>query len=190
MSKTAPSQIPHGLDLVIDFVNTHDLEAGVDELRSPQELSDWLSRRRLLEPAAAHVDADDHADAIRLREALRALMLANNGERADAGAGLELERAARAGGLGVHFAGDGAVATLATAEGVSGALARLLVPVAAASADGTWARAKACRADSCQWAFYDRSRNRSGTWCDMAACGNRTKVRAYRSRRSPGRRPG
>jgi predicted RNA-binding Zn ribbon-like protein len=48
--------------------------------------------------------------------------------------------------------------------------------------DGTWARVKACRAEDCRWAFYDFSRNRSGTWCDMAVCGNRAKVRAYRAR--------
>ncbi len=58
----------------------------------------------------------------------------------------------------------------------------LLIPVAESIADGSWQRAKACRASDCMWAFYDRSRNRSGTWCDMAVCGNRTKVRAYRAR--------
>jgi predicted RNA-binding Zn ribbon-like protein len=52
-----------------------------------------------------------------------------------------------------------------------------------AMVNGTWARLKACRADDCHWAFYDRSRNRSGTWCDMADCGNRAKVRAYREQR-------
>jgi predicted RNA-binding Zn ribbon-like protein len=43
---------------------------------------------------------------------------------------------------------------------------------------------KACALhDSCEWAFYDWSKNRSGTWCDMAVCGNRAKARAYRERR-------
>ena len=45
-------------------------------------------------------------------------------------------------------------------------------------ADGTWSRLKACREDDCHWAFYDRSRNRSGQWCVMAVCGNRNKARA------------
>ncbi|HEX6654657.1 MAG TPA: CGNR zinc finger domain-containing protein, partial [Candidatus Limnocylindria bacterium] len=31
--------------------------------------------------------------------------------------------------------------------------------------------------------FFDRSRNRSGTWCTMAVCGSRMKSRSYRSRR-------
>ena len=28
-------------------------------------------------------------------------------------------------------------------------------------------------------AFFDRSKNRSATWCSMSICGNRTKNRAY-----------
>ena len=58
----------------------------------------------------------------------------------------------------------------------------VVVPVAEAVRDRSWQRVKACRADDCRWAFYDRSRNRSGVWCDMAVCGNRAKVRAYRRR--------
>ena len=50
---------------------------------------------------------------------------------------------------------------------------------------GAWRRLKACPADDCQWAFYDRSRNRSRTWCKMDVCGNRSKVRTFRERRSP-----
>jgi len=49
---------------------------------------------------------------------------------------------------------------------------------------GTWSRLKVCPADDCQWAFYDHSKNRSGTWCSMKVCGNRAKVRRYRERRS------
>ena len=52
-----------------------------------------------------------------------------------------------------------------------------------ATVDGTWPRLKACRREICHWLFYDHSRNRSGIWCSMAVCGNRTKTRAYRERR-------
>ena len=48
--------------------------------------------------------------------------------------------------------------------------------------DGTWTRLKACRSDTCQWAFVDQARNRSRQWCDMRVCGNRQKVRTFRSR--------
>ena len=93
-----------------------------------------------------------------------------------------LERAARRGELSVRFR-DGASLLEPCVDGPDGALAALLVPVAEAMSDGSWARVKACRADDCHWAFYDFSRNRSGTWCDMAVCGNREKVRAYRARK-------
>jgi predicted RNA-binding Zn ribbon-like protein len=179
---TTPSepQAPHSLDLVIDFVNTLDVEEGTDALEGPRELTAWLAAKGLLETGGPLLGQSDHADAIRLREALRALMLANNGD-ADAGqAGAELERAARRGELGVHFDAGGTASLSPGAHGGPGALARLLVPVASARADDSWRRVKACRAPDCQWAFYDRSRNRSGVWCDMAVCGNRTKVRTYR----------
>jgi predicted RNA-binding Zn ribbon-like protein len=176
------SAAPNGLDLVIDFVNTLDVDADQDELHSKGALDAWLAGRSLTGyPPPPSSDAD-HRHAIALREALRELMLANNGLVADGQAGRVLETTARRGGLGVHFAIDSSVTLAAADSGVDGALARLLVPVAQAIGDGSWPRVKACRASDCTWAFYDRSRNRSGVWCDMAVCGNRTKVRAYRER--------
>jgi predicted RNA-binding Zn ribbon-like protein len=78
---------------------------------------------------------------------------------------------------------DSGVATLEpAAAGVDGALGRLLAIVAAAQADGSWERLKACPWDTCRWAFYDHSKNRSGRWCSMEVCGNRAKVAAYRKR--------
>ncbi len=180
-------QYPHALDLVIDFVNTLDLEEGTDALATPQGLATWLADKRLLKARAAPPSEADRVQAIRLREALRKLMLANNGGAPDDRAGSELERAARRGDLRVHFAPSGSMSLSPGADGLAGALARLLVPVAHALSDGSWQRVKACRAPDCHWAFFDRSRNRSGVWCEMAVCGNRTKVRAYRDR-APGTR--
>jgi predicted RNA-binding Zn ribbon-like protein len=176
-------QAPNQLDLVIDFVNTLDLEEGTDGLATADGLASWLSERGVLDRAAAGAPSEaDRRHAVRMREALRELMLANNGGSDAGGAGEELERAARGGGLGVHFDAGGDVSLAPSADGFAGALARLLVPVADARADSSWQRVKACRSDDCQWAFYDRSRNRSGVWCEMAVCGNRTKVRTYRER--------
>jgi predicted RNA-binding Zn ribbon-like protein len=105
-----------------------------------------------------------------LREAIRALLRANNGVAVDvAGASRTLDRA----GLRAGFE-DGAV--------VFSARAPVVAAVAAAMADGSWGRLKACRADDCQWAFIDTARNRSRQWCDMTVCGNREKARRYRSR--------
>jgi len=181
---TEKRHAPHQLDLVIDFVNTYELDTGEEALADPAGLSAWLAGRGLL-GEGEQAGPEDLARALELREALRRTMLANNGgPDADADAAL-LERAARRGELSVRFR-DGASLLEPCVEGPDGALAALLAPVAEAMSDGTWARTKACRADDCHWAFYDFSRNRSGTWCDMAVCGNREKVRAYRARTGAG----
>lgn len=172
---------PHGLDLTMDFVNTVELEKAEEQLTDPVALSGWLADRGLLAAGTSLRQADLSA-AIELREALRQAMLANNGEAPPGDWVAHLEAVASAGELGVRFGADGA-RIAPRGEGLPGALAGLLVPVAEAMADGSWGRVKACRAHDCHWAFYDRSRNGSGTWCEMAVCGNREKVRAYRERR-------
>jgi predicted RNA-binding Zn ribbon-like protein len=174
-------EIPDELDLPIDFVNTLDIENDSDALATTDELADWLYARGL-SPDKVTVGERDRLQAVDLREALRTLMLANNGAPSDDRASDELERAARRGDLGVHFSPGDAISLAPGEQGVAGALARVLVPVVQAIGDGSWPRVKACRAPDCLWAFYDRSRNRSGVWCEMAVCGNRTKVRAYRER--------
>jgi predicted RNA-binding Zn ribbon-like protein len=181
------SETPDELELVIGFVNTLDVEEHVDELATADGLAGWLSARLPSRPALSPSE-DDRLQAIELREALRAVMLENNGGAPDDQARAQLERTARRGDLGVHFGPDGSISIAAGEQGMAGALAELLAPVAQAISDGSWQRAKACRAEDCQWAFYDRSRNRSGVWCEMAVCGNRTKVRAYRERAPRGSR--
>ena len=117
---------------------------------------------------------DDLADpaARELREAIRTLLRANNGLDVDvARASDALSRAACDGGLRVGFA-SGALVFESTEP--------ILAAVARAMADGSWSRLKACRSDTCQFAFIDTARNRSRTWCDMAVCGNREKARRFR----------
>jgi predicted RNA-binding Zn ribbon-like protein len=170
---------PFPLELVRAFVNTDDPDAG-DALASPDAAAAWLLETGLLPPAA--LDTESLAR-LRAARAAFARLLAGNGDgRAQAqtgldavAAGVRLRAVAReGGGLGLAPVGDG----------VEAAIGRLLVVAVTATANGTWERLKACRDPSCRWAFYDRSRNRSRAWCDMATCGNRAKVRAYRRRRS------
>ncbi|HEX2045027.1 MAG TPA: CGNR zinc finger domain-containing protein [Gaiellaceae bacterium] len=174
------SRAPGELEIVRAFVNTLEVEDGSDELESPEALARWLRERGLMHGARA--SRADLFEARRLREALRALLLVNNGVSVRKEAAATLDRAARRTRLAVRFGPGGTVRAEPAAGGVEGALGRLLGIVAAAMADGSWARLKACRADDCRWAFYDRARNRSRHWCSMAVCGNRTKARAYRRR--------
>ena len=181
MTVSRDYSLPHDLDLVVEFVNTRDLDRDTDELATPDRLAGWLRERRLV-ALDTRIGAAELEQATGLREALRAVLLEHNGS--PAGGGLQaLEEVAERGGLSVCFGGDGTVRLAPRVGGFAGALAHLLVPIAPAAGDGSWERVKACAADDCQWAFYDRSRNRSARWCDMAVCGNRTKVRAYRSKR-------
>jgi len=177
---------PGRLRLVQRFVNTVDYEHGREALHSPARLRALLVDLGLLAPNA-RVSANDLRAAHELREAFRAYALANNGGsrrvRVDGDALAVLERAAR-GGLVVRFDERGGAALASAAAGVEGAFATLVGIVYTAVADGTWPRLKACRRDVCGWLFYDRSRNRSARWCQMAVCGNRTKTRAYRARRA------
>ena len=172
---------PGRLKLVQRFVNTVDHEHGREVLSEPARLQRLLVELGLIEPGTA-VGADDLRRALEVREALRALALANNGHVVDREQLAVLERAAADGHLVVRF--DGSRAALApAAHGARGALAELVGIVYTAMADGSWSRLKACNRDVCGWLFYDRSRNRSARWCQMAVCGNRTKTRAYRTRR-------
>jgi predicted RNA-binding Zn ribbon-like protein len=175
-------KVPNSLELVIDFVNTLDPDEPSDALSTPEGVGGWLTERGLLDAGELPLRERERRQAVTLREALRAEMLAHNGARDDGRAALELGQVARRGELGVEFRTDGSAPLEPRAPGFAGALAWLLVPVAEATRDGTWQRVKACRADDCEWAFFDHSRNRSGVWCDMAVCGNRAKVRAYRRR--------
>jgi predicted RNA-binding Zn ribbon-like protein len=64
-------------------------------------------------------------------------------------------------------------------EGLRGAIASRVYN---AVQNGEWRRLKACRKPTCLFAFFDKSKNGSGTWCDMAVCGNRVKAQRRRSR--------
>ena len=66
---------------------------------------------------------------------------------------------------------------------VTDALFELLLIMRAAQEQDTFSRLRVCANDECRWAFYDRSKNRQGHWCNMALCGNRLKNRDLRARR-------
>jgi predicted RNA-binding Zn ribbon-like protein len=192
MDTTQREPAPGDLRLIQELVNTRDIEEHRDDLASPDLLAVWLRSHGLLAGDAPLTEAD-RRQVIDVREALRALLLANNGAPLDPHAVATLNRAAAAAPLHVQVEPNGQASLTSTASGVQAALGRLLAIVLTAQDTGkpgsgsiVWSRLKACRDDDCHWAFYDQSKNRSGTWCSMAVCGNRTKTRAYRQRNRPG----
>ncbi len=45
-------------------------------------------------------------------------------------------------------------------------------------------RLQQCVSENCGWLFIDTSKNHTRQWCDMSDCGNRAKVRKFRSKRN------
>ena len=179
---------PGSLETVRAFVNTLDIDDGIELLQTPDQLAAWLAEHGLEGDGGADLrpTSADLRRAIELREALRAHLLAHHDQPLDPAAAETLDEAACRARLTVRFTGSDATDLQPEAGGVDGALGRLLAIVARAIQDGTWQRLKVCPADTCQWAFYDASRNRSAVWCDMRVCGNRAKVRGFRERTRAG----
>ena len=164
-----PNAAPEPLRLVQRFVNTVDFERD----------RDWLADLLVEEGVDATPAAIARAGAA--REAIRELLYANNRQPVDGDPHSILRRAATQARFTLDLEHR---ALTPEAPGVDGLVGRVLAVAYGAMVDGSWSRLKACRNHGCRWAFYDYSRNRSASWCSMQLCGNRTKTRVYRRRRS------
>ena len=146
-------------DVLVDFLNTIDIEDGIDEFSSVEALRAWTGEHGR---GAAAGDLDG---ARRIREALRGMVGGDGGELPSVS-------------LSVR-ANDGAVVLAPATVGEAAVAAAVTL-----AAQGRMARVKLCLAHDCRYAFYDLSRNGSRTWCQMGICGNRAKARTYRARKS------
>ena len=178
-NEVKPAPMP--LLLVQGFLNTRDLEDATDRLDIPETAREWLTDAGLLD-GSADLSASDLARARAVREALRALVEADEpGEDVGLKPLRELAETHRA---RLSLAQGGAISLEnGRRGGLDDGLFELLLIIYRAQQDGTWSRLKMCANEECQWAFFDRSRNQQGSWCDMAVCGNRMKNRELRARR-------
>jgi predicted RNA-binding Zn ribbon-like protein len=170
---------PGRLALLQRFINSynHDFPPDWDRLGNAPKAQAWLLRKRLLAPGV-RMSGADAARLRELREALRALAIANNGGRTPTEpAAVVIRTTSSAARLGIAIDGSGRTMLEPIRRDVDGAVARLLGILHEAQLTGEWSRVKACR--QCGYAFFDRSKNRSATWCAMSICGNRSKNRAY-----------
>lgn len=183
-TETKPA--PGPLARIQALVNTIELPAGTDRLAHPDDATPWLVANGLLAAGASPTEAE--LDLVRkVREALRALLIRHSGGPAPQADHLAVLKALTDTSTAkVDLAPDGQVELSAAGENVGERLLELLLVMRDAQRDGTWARLKACANDECTWAFYDRSRNHGGTWCDMSSCGNMLKNREFRARRRAG----
>ncbi len=145
-----------GADLLVAFLNTLDIDEGTDVLDDPAGFDAWCSERA--------VSVGDRAEARSVRDALRSFL---DGATPSLPS-LELETTC----------GERGVALRARTAAEAAVASSVVLSI-----QGSMARVKLCAADDCRWAFYDRSKNGSRTWCSMGVCGNRQKARAYRARR-------
>jgi predicted RNA-binding Zn ribbon-like protein len=173
---------PGRLELVQRFINSHnhDLPREWDRIGTAERAQAWLRQKRLVAPGDRISDADA-ARLRELREALRALAMANQGAEPGAAASV-IRLVSGEAQLSVTIDEAGRTALEPTGRGVDGAVGTLLGILHEAQLTGQWSRLKGCR--RCGYAFFDRSKNRSAAWCAMAICGNRTKNRAYYRRRN------
>ena len=172
---------PGELRLVQAFVNTADFIKRTERFTAPPALADWLTREGLLDRGAELTRADLERT-IGVREALRALLRANNGVPVDAKAAARLDRSGHGALLRVRVDADGETRLEPAADGLEAAIGGLLAIFATARCEGEWPRLKACIAGACQAAFWDFSPNRAAQWCAMRRCGNRVKSETYRRR--------
>jgi hypothetical protein len=152
-----PETVAAEEDLLVDFLNTLDVEDGTDELASAAGLAQWAAAHNL-EPGNAR-------EARRTRDALRSLVSGGRPELPS---------------VSLHPSCDGDGICLTSTTVAEAALAATVV----LSIQGRIKRLKLCQADTCRQAYYDRSRNGSRAWCSMETCGNRQKARSFRSKQA------
>lgn len=173
---------PGPLELVRRFVNSLDLDHPDDDpFLSAEGTRSWLNEHGL-DP---HAGSEEERASIReLREALRVELLAHTGAEDEREAWERL--ATQLNGTGLELVFDTArgvsLGPPPAADGLKALRATLASRVYDAVRGDEWRRLKACRKPTCLFAFYDRSKNGSGTWCDMAVCGNRAKAQRRRAR--------
>lgn len=139
-----------------------------DHLRAPEDAVDYLDRHRVPVPA----DTPSGAQLGRLgaiREMIRALPDGASPWSLEVLADLQATRFVADAGGGLRAAG----------EGWDGFIGDLLLPlIQLVAARG---RVRLCGNPHCRLIFLDLSRNHSRRWCDSTGCGNRDRVRRYRS---------
>jgi hypothetical protein len=172
---------PGRLEVLQRFINTwnHDFPEDWDRLGTPSKARAWLLEKRLVS-RPVRITRGDAARLRGLREALRALLAADNGTGVDPDSLATLRREAGGVTLRIGFDDGGATALEPGIRGADGAVAALLGIQHEAQLTGAWPRLKGAGSAA---AFFDRSKNRSaaGARCRSA---QPTKNRAYRRRRA------
>lgn len=171
---TAQSAVPEELRVVEEFCNSATLLHGTDALSTVRSGREWLVRHGWDEKPTP----ERLASLREAREVVRAFLV----DRTDPATRSALNRLAQEHWASPHIDAAGRLAlTPSTTQPVSpagAAVGALLLHGLTSSGQ----RLRTCASATCRWVFYDGSRSRTRTWCDMSTCGARSKMRQYRDR--------
>lgn len=173
-----PNEPTPAVRRLVEFLGTA-VDADGDVLRDERRTRDWC-RAHDLDPGRRAFAPDDLVRLRALRTGLRAAIGAP-----EAAAERRLGTLARRLHFGVALGPTGP-ALIPAGTGADGVVGRILLDAVAAGTSGAWSRIRPCGAPACERVFVDTTRSGNRTWCDMATCGNRTKVRAHRARTRAG----
>jgi hypothetical protein len=140
-----------------------------DHLANGPNATRYLVDHHVELPAEAPTEANLR-DLQAIRDMVRALVESGTGWTPDARAVLARAR------FGLGLDGD----ITAEGSGWSGFIGDLMVPLL--QVVELRDRLRLCGNPHCRLMFLDLSKNRARQWCDNGGCGNRDRVRRYRSR--------
>lgn len=176
---------PGPLLAVQALANTYSVEDDEERLGDRELARRWLVESGLAAPEV-EVSPSDLDRLLELRTLVRGVLESHLEAGTDTDRdGLARLAAGHPAPLAVSATGDLAL-DLEPVGSVDGFAAQILGIMFASRIEGKLERLKICTSDECRWAFYDSSKNRSGTWCRMEECGNRVKNRRYRARHADG----
>jgi predicted RNA-binding Zn ribbon-like protein len=188
-----------GGHVALDFTNTIGSRAGSQDehLRTYGDVVAWAEARGVVGKSeaarlrrAADAAPDDaraaYRRAVKLREAIyRVFERRASGKLPAADDLATLNRFVAEMYRDAQLVVDGDRVVLETGSSAA-TLDRPFAPVVRAAVDlltsDQAALVGACADDTCGWLFLDTTRNRTRRWCTMQDCGNRNKVRRFRSR--------
>jgi predicted RNA-binding Zn ribbon-like protein len=175
---------PTPLIAVQGLANTFAFEPDEERLLDPGSARQWLVESDLASPEVT-VGQPEFERIVAFREDVRELIEANHAGAAEAKVRARFERLVAEHPVELDVGEDGALSLdLTPPDSIDAVISQLVGIMFQAQLESQWPRLKICASDECRWAFYDSSRNRGGTWCQMETCGNKIKNRAYRARKT------
>jgi len=178
-SKPAPGDLAFVqafVNIILDLENNRE----IDRLKI---LRNWMAHHGLI-ASSADISRSDYRKAVSLHNSLRALLSVSDGQDMEKSTINALNRLVDEFKLSYVFKSDATIQLKPSGSGINKALGLLLAEVIMSMTDGRWQRLKICSDPTCRWIYYDFSKNHSGRWCSMLACGARSKAKAYRKRQA------